>query len=642
VSSYKVNLNYILTLVSSLVGLSIFVFLILLLSSCTFRLYHVGSTNGENLSYFDTEPPSFEVVYPKDGNILSNVVTIHGKAWDKSGFVVYSSVGDKLFAFTNANEWFFNLNTFDYTNGNIDFYFWAEDSLGNKSGTIIIRCSISNSSFISIFPSQSVFVTNDSFSYTLNLKLESNREVAIFVNSNELTRFSNTNVFVLDIFTNGYLENFTNELLVISSEMTNKRYFVFDFTSPNFVLGLNTNDYVWGDTNFSVFIQDTNNCYFSFSLGGGFTNTYLFGPGLTNVLLNTYFLPNGTNYLTFWARDVAGNHSSVVILPLVIGNFFVRDLCVDKKSKYFLDYEIVSNNLWLFFTDNSYNKIYLAREENNYQKEIVRSSITVDRKIRAITVSNVLFVSYLNDSYSLYIRTNEVSNKLSSTLMTITGVYDFEVSRTSNDLYLIRLHTNWNVVVSDITNRRTNFIISNIVNVSSIATEKYNLDERFRIAVIKTNANAVQLYECGSNYYIKVFETNLIFEPEYVSISRAGEYSYLGVGGTNKVSIFILSNNNLITNFSFTSSREVFSISSSRYASGIVFTFSEFFPSNSTYNLKLLYFEGISLKRNQNIGDVGRWYNVLRYINIVPYTDKLRVFLPFFDAVGGIRVFEGI
>jgi hypothetical protein len=643
-SSYKVNLNYILTLVSSLVGLSIFVFLILLLSSCTFRLYHVGSTNGENLSYFDTEPPSFEVVYPKDGDILSNVVTIHGKAWDKSGFVVYSSVGDKLFAFTNANEWFFNLNTFDYTNGNIDFYFWAEDSLGNKSGTVIIRCSISNSSFISILPSQSVFVTNDSFSYTLNLKLESNREVAIFVNSNELTRFSNTNVFILDIFTNGYLENFTNELLVISSEMTNKRYFVFDFTSPNFVLGLNTNDYVWGDTNFSVFIQDTNNCYFSFSLGGGVTNTYLFGPGLTNVLLNTYSLPNGTNYLAFWARDVAGNHSSVVILPLVIGNFFVRNLCVDTKSKYFLDYEIVSNNIWLFFTDDSYNKIYLAREENNYQKETVRSSITVDRKIRAITVSNVLFVSYLNNSYSLYIRTNEVSNKLSSILRTITGVYDFEVSRTSNDLYLIRLHTNWNVVVSDITNRRTNFIISNIGNAHSIATEKYNFDEKFRISVIKTNPNSVEVYECGSNYYTKVFETNLAFEPEFMSISRVGNYDYLGASGTNRVSIFVLSNGNFVTNFDFTNNGKFFGISSSSYADGVVFVLYEFFYSSSTSNLKLLYFEGTNLRRNQDIGSAGNFDELIQYINIVPYSNKLRIFLPFREDNynKGIAKFEGI
>ncbi len=635
---YHKNLDY----MSTLARMSLIIFLLLFLSSCAFRLYHFDSTNGEIINYFDVEPPVVEIVYPRNGIVLSNVITVYGRAWDKSDFVVYSSVGDELFAFTNANEWFFMVNTFGHTNGNIDFYFWAEDSLNNKSGTIVVKCFISNSPSISILPLQSILVTNDNFSYVLNLKLEPSREVAIFVNSGELIRLSNTNVFVLDVLTNDYSENFTNELLVISSEMTNKKYFVFDFTAPYFDLVLDTNDYIWGNTSIGIFVDDTNDCYFNFSLGG-VTNTYLFGPGLTNVFLSTYLLPNGTNYLIFWGRDVAGNSSHVVLLPVVICNFFGRDLCVDGKNKYFLDYEIVSSNVWLFFTDSSYDKIYLAREENNYQKEIARSSINVDKKIRAIMVSNVLFVSYLNDSYSLYIRTNGVSNTLSSILRTITGIYDFEVSRTSVDLYLIRLHTNWDIVVSDITNKRTNFIISGVMNVSSIAAEKSSLDERFRIAVIKTNPNVVELYECESNYYIKIFETNLVFEPEYVSFSKAGGYSYLGVSGTNRVSIFVLSNNTLIADFSFTNNGKVFGISSSRYGDGVVFAFSEFFHFDYTSNLRLLYFEGISLRRDQNIGDVGNWNQMIMYISVVPYQDKLRIFLPFgVGSNGGIKVFEGI
>ena len=621
----------------------VFIFLVVFLNSCAFRLYHVSSTNEGSVSYFDVEAPSVEVVYPYNGSVLSNVINVHGKAWDKSDFFVYSRVDEKFFVFTNANEWFFTINTFDYTNGNIDFYFWAEDSLGNKSSTVVVSCFISNSSFISISPLQSPFITNDNFSYTLNLKLETNKEVIVFINSNELIKISNTNTFVLNIFTNSYSENITNELLVISSEITNKRYFIFDFTPPSFALNLNTNDYVWGNANFSVWVQDTNDCYFNFSLGS-FTNSYLFSPGLTNVVLNTYSFPNGTNCFAFYGRDAAGNISSSVSLPIIVCNFFRNNLCVDTKNKYYLDYEIVSNNVWLFFTDDSFSSIYLAREGNNYKKETARSSINVDKKIRAISVSNVLFVSYLNDTYSLYIRTNEVSNTLSSILKTITGVYDFEVSRTSNDLYLVRLHTNWNIVVSDITNKRTNFIISNIGNAHSIATEKYNFDEKFRIGVIKTNPNSVEVYECVSNYYTKVFETNLAFEPEFMSISRVGNYDYLGASGTNRVSIFVLSNGNFVTNFDFTNNGKFSGISSSSYADGVVFVLYEFFYSSFTSNLKLLYFEGTNLRRNQDIGSAGNFDGLIQYINIVPYSDKLRIFLPFREDSynKGIAKFEGI
>ncbi|WP_448377627.1 hypothetical protein, partial [Fervidobacterium sp.] len=456
--------------------LIVVVLLNLFLASCEFRLYHFTYTNELVESYFDVNAPRIEVFYPYPGSVLSNVVTVYGRAWDEGGFFVYSQVGTNLFIFTNVNEWFFNVNTFDYTNGRVDFYFWAQDSLGNKSEVIVVSCFISNSYFISILPNQEVFVTNNSFFYTVNVRLDLNREAIVFVNSNELTRFSNTNLFVLNISTNDYYENVTNELVVVSSEITNRKFFVFDLTLPSFSLDLNTNDYIWGDFPVNVFVQDTNDCYFYLSLGG-FTNIYFFSPGVNSVVLSSYVFSNGTNNLVFHGKDIAGNFSVTTVLPVIVCNFFARDLCVDTKNKYFLDYEFVSSNVWLFFADGSFDKIYLAREENNYQKEVARGSISVDKKIRAVGVSDTLFVSYLNDSYSLYVRTNEVSNKLSSILRTINGVYDFEVSKTVSNLYLIRLHTNGYIVVSDITNGKTNFVISGMANVFSIATEKYNLDE---------------------------------------------------------------------------------------------------------------------------------------------------------------------
>lgn len=570
------------------------VVLLFILIGCNIRIENPKSSFSDtNNEIFDNLPPTVEILYPSNGSVISNIIKIFGMTRDDSETVTYLIIGSNFFFLTNQKNWTVDVNTYDFTNGPSKLKVFAKDSLNNVSTTNIFTYYVSNSFYILVLPENDV-ITNTNFSY--EVYSYTHQDLEIFTNS--YIMLSTNDISQMNVYINStnYLENITNTIMFVSGNITNIRKFMFDFSSPQIEVFISSNSYIYGD-NFPIPVKviDSNNSYI-FVLSGTTTNIYNANINSTNLVsLNTYIFMNGTNTFSFWARDIVGNKSISLQIPLIVANYYRQGYNNQNlRNYYFINSEIISNRIVLFFTDNNFSSLFVAKEENNFSREIINPTslnILSTGKVRTIIGQSNVIVGYIKGDESLVIRTN-LNSYLTNfyQLINLGVVIDFDFSKLNQDIYLIRLTTNSNLLITDLSNKSTNFI-TNLVGFDKVYSEKYPSIDSTLYCLYSSNT-LIMFTNSG------VFFSNNIYGIEKVEIiSLPDNKIYTCIAKSNEVNILVFSNT-LITNYVFTTTNHIYDIEGIRYYTSSLWCIVENGLGDELF-LRILEIDNTYVKRNQ-------------------------------------------
>ncbi|MGC8767150.1 MAG: hypothetical protein ACP5QP_05585 [Brevinematia bacterium] len=617
----------------------VFVILLMFFSvfiyGCVFKGEFVNSTGNSSVvnNQFDIYPPVFELISPKEDSVISNLITFFGSSYDESTFFVFVEFGNTNIVFTNTDYWFFKVNTFDFTNGLFEVKLSARDILGNSSTHKNYKFYISNDLQLFMDPSYIVF-TNVSFNLQVYLSSTNYSYLKIF--SNGVFWFTTNGVknFYIPIITNSFIEGSNNLVFVLDDVITNIFYFVFDFSLPNFQVYIKTNQYVFGNYPLSVFVDDTNAVYCHI-LYGSISNTFYLTNGTNIVYINTFLLDNGTNHVYLRFSDIAGNSTDWIDFPVIVANFYsIQILRESSKSKYYLNSEVVSNNVRLYFTDNNFSSIFIAREENNFSKEVVKqTSLDIEDKLLSLITESNIYIAYIKYDSILVVRTN----------YNLTNFYqmfsDSEVSDYSlfcnGNVYILRTKTNGLFLITDISNKITNFV-TNMPNVYKVFSEKYSLSPSILYGCYFTDDNFV-IFTNG----FSVFTTNIsLIDASFVSLSNS---FYVSLASISNVSFLWFSNTILTTNFVINFTNNILSVRGIRKENSVVFGIVSIDGDQNVY-LNLIEIKDGYILRNQLINTFAfKGLDNSRYFDLVWNKNNLMLLIPFVDyTYHGFYVFTGL
>lgn len=526
--------------------LILFLTICLLSSSCNFRIenYKTSETNPTPSVYFDNNPPNPYIISPVSSSVISGRVSFIGRTEDDSRTITYVSFGLSNLIFSNSSDWGFEVNTYDLTNGPLNITVYAEDIMKNRSETKNYRYYISNSLQVMISPSGTV-ITNRNFMVSIQTTLTNYSSLKIYTNNYLYLDTNSVREVVLELETNKFSEYTTNTLTVVLDEITNLLYFVFDLTPPSISVILSSNSYIYGSSfTIPVAVIDTNatQTYLAY---GSITNTFSTTNGTNLLAVNTFLMNNGTNNIVFYSKDNAGNISSTNIVPFVVANFYLQEINpINNNYYYFINSEVISNYIHLIFIRNNFSTAYVSREENNFQRETIKQNIDTfpSSKLRTICDGRKITLGHIRSDENLIVRTNYQTTNYYQ-LANLGPVKDFEFCLLTNKIFVLRLTKSDHLVITDVSNRTTNFI-TNLSGFSVIGVDKYPID---RLFYATANDNTVLLFTNNS----VIFATNVNDVNKLVLISLDNGFSYLGIGRTNRIDIIVFSNFSYVTNFSF-------------------------------------------------------------------------------------------
>ncbi|MEN2997849.1 MAG: hypothetical protein ABDH28_02270 [Brevinematia bacterium] len=539
--------------------------LLLLVLGCNFRinLYETLEPSNTN-KVFDISPPYVEIIFPTNSSVLSGLVLIVGKTEDESGAITYLEVRGVSYSFTNQTFWEAEVNTYDFTNGMLEIGAYARDSLGNTSSRRVVTCWISNELMLSVLP-QGFVVTNCDFYFDISLTATNYTSLKVFTNSSLVMATNGVTNLKFLITSDLFDENRTNSIsVVVDDKITNVREFLFDFSPPYLSFLIGSNSYLYG-ASFSIPIEviDSNKTFVYLGCGN-VTNEYIFENfGTNSLVLNTYVLSNGTNVLRMWAKDMGGNISQVCFLPVVVANYFRYELNrVSARNYYFINSELSLDRVRLFFTDSVFSSLFVAKEENNFSRErITPGSLNIlsTGKIRSISLDSKFLVGYIREDQALIIRTNlnaDLTNFYQ--LANLGSVEDFDFTRVSNKCLVIRVKTNFTLLVTDVSNNFTNFV-TNLGGSFKVKSERYPALERVLFSVY--NSDKVSVF---TNFGV-LFETNVGGTEKVGVVSFPSGSLHFAFAKTNELRIVTFTNNSFHTNFSFSTTNTIYDLAGIRY-----------------------------------------------------------------------------
>ncbi|MFN4245611.1 MAG: hypothetical protein ACK4F9_05615 [Brevinematia bacterium] len=620
-----------------------FTFLVVI-SGCVFRIPLIESSQGDSgENKFDIYPPNVYIVFPQNFSVISNYVTIFGVTEDDSYTITFVKLNYTNFVFTNANNWIVVLNTYEFTNGPIELTFYAIDSLGNKSPNSKFVYYISNSFVFSVYP-LGFLITNNSFEFAVNMSSEDYSYLRVYTNSVLVFETNGVSNLIFKIESNHFVEDNTNviDFLILKSSnyITNTRFFKFDFSPPYFEVLLRSNSYVWGSFNIPIYVSDSNDVLVFLDYGLGTNFYYITNTHDTNFLeFNSLSVLNGDLVLRLWARDVAGNYSSTIELPVKVANYFFEEKnIVSSKTYYFLNSEVVSNRIVLFFTDSGFSSLFCAKEERGFSKEAVKQSslnILPTGKIRSIVIGNNIVLGYIRDDEKLIIRTNSDSSLTNLYQVTsIDNVHDFDIVLYNDMVKVIRMTTNGILIVADISNVVTNFH-TNLSESLDVISEKYS-----------EHCIVYSLY--GSNKLLLFTNNNLMFSTNVLEVKRVGIVSFsngivhLGVAKNNSVDILVF--RDAFTNYSFFTTNYIYHIVGKKYYSNSFWAVVEGDQYGSSY-LRLIEIGDFGVTRNQIISLNFRIANLddFKELDAVCGYSGVKIFVSKYeDNKGAILIFTGL
>lgn len=619
-------------------------FLINLLTGCNFRLQLIEDKNNTQLSprVFDNSPPRVIVLYPTESSTLSNFVTILGKTEDESETITYLEIGHIKVIFTNQKEWWLEVNTYEFTNGAVKLEVFAEDSVKNVSERLSINYYISNRLYITVSPPFFI-ITNTNFYVEIILNLTNYSELRVYTNSSLLLRTNCVTNLRIPVSSVEFEENKTNEVLIAVEGITNRVRWMFDLLQPNFRVLTESNSYVYGSSS-RIFVEviDSNAVYVAVE-HNNVTNWNLFETSGTNsILLNTYILTNGTNLVKLWCKDIAGNSSQLISLPLIVANYFSHELNKTLSRRYyFVNSEVTLNGIRLFFTDSSFSSIFIAKEENNFSKERVYPgslNILPTGKIRTIADENLIAVGYIREDGRVIIRTNANSWLTNYYQLANLGpAIDFDLTRVGNKNYVLRVLSNSNFIVTDLSNKTTNFV-TNAEGVYRVEAEKY--------------PELGKLLYClyGDTKLIVFTNTGVAFFTNTWGIDKVGIVSF--TNGeihtawvfSNRVNILISREDGILTNFSLSLPNTVYDIAGGRYGVRSLWAIIEWDRDYRTF-LRLIEVNKDRIIREQVIecnGFLSTYSIYSRDITSV-YSNSVKIFVPLYSGnYGMIMMFTGL
>lgn len=607
--------------------------LTLLIHSCNFRIENYKELETNSRIYFDNNPPNPYIISPISFSVISGRVSFIGRTEDDSSTITYVSFGLTNLVFSNSSDWGFEVNTYDLTNGPFNVIVYAEDSLRNKSENKTYRYYISNSLQV-IVSHRGIVITNTNFLVSIQITSTNYSSLKIYTNNHLYLNTNSVRNIVLELETTRFDEFTTNTLTVVADDVTNTLQFVFDLTPPNITVLLSSNSYVYGSQfTIPVVVIDTNvtQTYLAY---GGLTNTFTTTNGTNFLVLNSFLISNGTNNIVFYSKDEAGNTSSIVVIPFVVANFYSQDInTINNYYYHFVNSEAVSNSIYLVFIRNNFSTAYISREENNFQRETIKQTITTSPsgKLRTIHDGNKIILGHIKDDENLTIRTNhQITNYYH--LANLGLVRDFEFCLLTNRVFVLRLTQSGHLVITDVSNKNTNFI-TNLLGGSMIGVDKYPID-RLLHSVYKDNT--VMLF---TNNRI-VFTTNFNDVSKLVITSHSNGFCYLGVGETNRINILIFSNFSYITNYSF--SGRFVDLCVDRRNENSIFCIVERTPSLED-RVRLVEFRGTSMLRDQLLPYTLYTHASWKDCSVLILNQQINIFIPvFYENTGSIRRLIGL
>ncbi|MCS7298878.1 MAG: hypothetical protein RMJ37_02805 [Spirochaetia bacterium] len=607
--------------------------LTLLIHSCNFRIENYKELETNSSIYFDNNPPNPYIISPISLSVISGRVSFIGRTEDDSSTITYVSFGLTNLIFSNSSDWGFEVNTYDLTNGPLNIIVYAEDSLKNKSENKTYRYYISNSLQV-IVSHRGIVTTNTNFLVSIQITSTNYSSLKIYTNNHLYLNTNSVRNIVLELETTRFDEFTTNTLTVVVDEITNTLQFVFDLTPPNITVLLSSNSYAYGSQfTIPVVVIDTNatQTYLAY---GGLTNTFTTTNGTNFLVLDTFLINNGTNNIVFYSKDEAGNTSSIVVIPFVVANFYSQDInIINNYYYYFVNSEVVSNGIYLVFIRNNFSTAHISREENNFQRETIKQTITTSPsgKLRTIHDGSKIILGHIRDDENLIIRTNyQITNYYQ--LANLGLVRDFEFCSITNKVFVLRLTQSGHLVITDVSNRTTNFI-TNLLGGSLIGVDKYPID---RLLYSVSKDNTVMLF---TNNRI-TFTTNFNDVSKLVITSLNNGFSYLGVGETNRIHIIIFSNFSYITNYSF--SGRFVDLCVDRRNESSIFCVVERTPSTED-RVRLVEFRGVSILRDQLLPYTLYTYASWKDCSISIADQQINIFIPvFYENTGSIRRLIGL
>lgn len=614
---------------------SILIFLLVLsFNSCVFKGEFKPYYTNVTSSIFDNIPPEVEIVSPTNYSTISNKITVSGKAYDENSFFVFVEFDNTNVVFTNTEYWFFNINTFDFTNGPLQIKVSARDILGNTSTSKTYSFYISNTLQIFITPNYTIF-TNTNFSLDIRITSTNYSHLKIISNGSEWFTTNNTTNLLLNVTTNRFFQGSNTLIFILDNVITNKISFVFDFSPPNYEVFIRTNQYIFGNYLIGIFVNDDTPTICETSYGN-ITNYIIITNGTNFININTFLLNNGTNSINFRFRDLAGNSIEWISFTVIVANFYsTQILRENNKNKYYLNCEIVSNNIRLYFTDNNFSSIFIAREENNFSKETVKqTSLNILDNLSSLVTEKTIYIAYIRDDSSLIVRTNHDLTNFYQMFSDI-GVSSYSIFFNSN-AYILRIKTNDVFLITDISNKNTNFI-TNLPNVYEIYSEKYSLLPLILYGCYFEDGNFVIFTN-----YNNMFSTN-VPSLSYVNFVSFSNSFYLALAFSNTVNFLYFSNNIFVTNIVVNFTNTINSVRGIRKEDNAVFGIVST-DNNQNIYLDLIEFNSKEIIRKQPINNfLFKGLNNSRYFDLTYNKGNLYLFVPFVDyTYSGFYVFTGL
>ncbi len=607
-------------------------------------MFNETKPNESNEQKFDIYPPKVNIVFPYNLSVISNIVTILGTTEDDNPTITYVQIKDKNFKFTNSNNWIITLNTYELTNGPIEILFYAVDSLKNISPSKTFIYYVSNSLIFNVYPIEFT-VTNRSIEFTININKKDYSYLRIYTNSVLLFETNNTSNLTLTLESNYFIENETNVidfvLVDLNNYVTNTRFVKFDFSAPYLEILLSSNSYIWGNYSIPIYILDSNNTilYLDYSIG---SNYFHVSNNTTNVInFNTFLVTNGNVTLKFWAKDVAGNSSSIYEIPTTVANYFHEEKNrISSKTYYFINSEVFLDKTVLFFTDSGFSSIFVSKEEKSFSKETVKQNylnILPTGKMKSIVNKSNVILSYIRNDERLIIRTNsDLSLTNFYQLTSINNIFDFDLTSINDTVWVIRTTTNGFLIVTDISNLTTNFF-TNLSENFSIVSEKYPKNFIYSLY----NSDKLLLFTNNN----LMFFTNIsgINKADIVSLSNG--LIYLGIVKSNSIDILVFENT-LITNYSFytTSNLYIYHIVGKRKANNSFWVITEGDEYGNS-QIRILEISELGVIREQKLNVTFKIQDpsgfreldtILKNSNVTIFTSKYE------NNIGSILIFNGL
>lgn len=568
----------------------------LTLSSCNFRIELYEEQKETIQNTFDNSPPNVNILYPKDGSILSNTAIIVGQTEDNSQTITYILVGEYTnFYFTNQKNWIVEINTLDFTNGKLEIEVFAKDILNNTSPKIKLTLYISNSTILYVLPDK-FLITNNHFDFYLTITTTNYNILQVYLNSSMILETNKVKEIIVSIHTNQ--EYFTNTLTCIVDGITNIRNFVFDYTPPSITMINHPISYIYGNYLLRILLDDFSESLLLLS-NGNILNTFILSKGTNQIVVNTYEFPNGTNKIMLWAVDKAGNTSSKLEIDTIVANFTSTEYNrVKNKNYYQIDTEEFEGETLLFYTDNNFSYIFFGKENDNFKPNKTTSSyigVSSTGKIRSIKTSNKVLLFYQRDDDSLIVRTNKDSSLTNFYQMFNYGnTLDFEILE-NNKLYLVRTTTNGILLVTDISNKSTN-LITNLNRDSFVFSEKHQVYEN-PIFGIYNDQDVIIFTNSGI-----LFQTNQsVIGGSIVSLSQ--NELHICIYTNNIANIYVFYDNTIFTNYAITNTNKILYIVGNRYNGSSIWGIVEEI-SNETLGIRILQTDKNSVIRNQFVDEV--------------------------------------